>query len=110
MTNFKDIIKLIKDFSKQKTQYKRLFFSNALAGEVGEYCNLIKKYERGDISNETKFLKFRNNIRDELADIFIYLVLNSRVNEIDLEYAILDKIKTIEKRLKGDNIDRKNNL
>ena len=97
---FQKIIDKIKDFSNQKTEYKKLFFSNALAGEVGEFCNLIKKYFR-DSQNWTseQYFKYLNNIVKEIADIFIYLVLNARVHDINLEFAILDKIDIIEKRL-----------
>ncbi len=90
--DFNDIIKEIKDFSNQEYYTKQLFFSNALAGEVGEFCNLIKKYYR-DSYYDIKQMKF------ELADIFIYLVLNARVNSIDLQQAILDKINIVKKRV-----------
>jgi len=97
---FKDIINMIQDFSNQKTEYKKLFFSNALAGEVGEFCNLIKKLHR-DCHTwfPIDYIKYRDKLKQELADIFIYLVLNAKVNHFDLELAILDKIKIIEKRL-----------
>ena len=88
---FQEIIKKIKDFSNQSI-YKILFFSNALAGEVGEFCNLIKKYYRDSFYE-------RKEIELELADIFIYLVLNAKQWKIDLEKAILEKIEIINKRL-----------
>jgi len=100
---FNEITNQIKDFSNSKLEFKTLFFSNAIAGEVGEYCNLVKKFYR-DIkyNSETiahnQYLKLRSNIRKELADIFIYLVLNAKNWSINLEFAILDKIKEVNKR------------
>lgn len=40
-------------------------WSNALAGEVGELCNLTKKHMRDTVENKTL-------ICDELADVVIY--------------------------------------
>ena len=91
---FREIIKQIKDFG----QSLDLYWSNAIAGEVGEYCNLIKKFNRGDIKTDLDFKKFRIDISNELADIFIYLVLNARFHLIDLESAILNKIQIVNKR------------
>lgn len=110
MTDFNDKTKQIKDFSNQNLKYKRLFFSTALAGEVGEYCNLIcnliKKFERGDYHKDiTDYLKYLNAITSELADIFIYLVLNARTHQIDLEIAIKNKIHILKKQLEGDTAD-----
>ena len=41
----------------------------ALAGEVGEFCNIVKKVERGDfeLNEETQL-----ELLMEIADIFIY--------------------------------------
>lgn len=84
---FKEIEKLVKNFGNDDV----LYWTTALAGEVGEYCNLIKKFVR-DKKYELR------KIRLELADIFIYLVLNARFHGIDLEGAILDKLEIIKKR------------
>jgi len=88
---FNEITEKITDFSNTESYYQELFFSNALAGEIGEYCNLIKKYYRDGKHNIFK-------MRLELADIFIYLVLNARVIGIDLQQAILDKIKIVNQK------------
>ena len=92
---FRDIIKQIKNFGKPSD----LYWSNALAGEVGEFCNLIKKFNRGDIKTDFDLSIFNTDISNELADIFIYLVLNARFHFIDLESAIIRKIKIIDKRI-----------
>ncbi len=41
----------------------------ALAGEVGELCNLIKKVERGSMT----FEEARDAMGEEAADVLIYL-------------------------------------
>ena len=86
--DFKEIEKKIKDFSNCNDEYKQLFFSNALAGEVGEYCNLVKKKYRDKAY-------YPKEIKSELSDIFIYLILNARHFNINLEKAILEKIKIV---------------
>ena len=52
----------------------------ALTGELGEYANLRKKFERGDISEA----EFNDLAADELADIQIYLDLLAYRLNIDL--------------------------
>ncbi|MFI9817959.1 MazG nucleotide pyrophosphohydrolase domain-containing protein [Saccharothrix variisporea] len=66
----------------------------ALAGEVGELANVVKKYDRGDIPFDDT-LKL---LPDELADIFIYLIKLSYQTGIDLESAFLNKLDVNEKR------------
>ena len=95
---FQEIINKIKEFSNISEKYKRLFFSNAIAGEVGEFCNFVKKYYRDN------YVSISNQIESELADIFIYLVLNAKQWYIDLEKVILEKIEIINKRLNKEMI------
>ena len=63
----------------------------ALAGEVGELCNFLKKRLRGqDIPDKA--------IADEIADVMIYLcLLSSRMN-IDLEQAVISKFNEVSQR------------
>lgn len=64
----------------------------ALAGEVGELCNLIKKRRRGEnISIES--------IADEIADVFTYLDLTSSKFGINLEQAIIKKFNEVSDRV-----------
>lgn len=59
------------------------YLAIALAGEVGETCNDIKKWSRGDFdTDELQYRLFR-----ELPDILIYLVMLSGALGIDLEEA-----------------------
>lgn len=71
----------------------------ALAGEVGEYANWRKKYERGDISQE----EFMVNARKELADIAIYLDILAGQPGIDLGQAVTDKFNEVSVRV-GSNV------
>ncbi len=66
------------------------YFGNAVAGEMGEACNIIKKLERqrhglpGSRSTVDK-------LADELADVIIYLDLIASMTGIDLETAVKNK-------------------
>jgi NTP pyrophosphatase (non-canonical NTP hydrolase) len=60
-------------------------YACALAGEVGELCNLIKKEFRGtDVVDP-------QDIKDEIADVAIYLDLLAARYGISLEDAIREK-------------------
>lgn len=64
----------------------------ALAGEVGEACNLIKKLHRGDHVD-------RGAIAHELADVAIYLdILAGRLG-IDLGAAVVEKFNIVSERV-----------
>lgn len=91
---FKEIEDKIQAFGKSHPTY----WGCALAGEAGEFANLCKKHERdGTFDIE--------DIRKELADVFLYTVLSARFYEIDLEDAILEKIKIVKERRKKNNND-----
>jgi len=86
---FKEILSQIENYGSNHPSY----WGCALAGEVGEACNLIKKHER-DNKEITEELAL------ELADIFNYLVLIARYYYIDLEKAIFDKLEILKERRK----------
>lgn len=72
-------------YSKQHT----CFLSLALAGEVGELCNVIKKYWRdGKLTN----------YEEELADVYIYLGLLAENLGVDLDYQARRKLVEVAKR------------
>lgn len=73
------------------------FLALALAGEVGELCNLIKKAWRGDITEE-KSAKWKADVREELADIRIYLELLALAEGVDLDAAVTDKLPELFRR------------
>ena len=70
------------------------FLALALAGEVGELCNMIKKRWRDGV-------RLDEEIKDELADIRVYHALLCRIFELDgtaLDERIQQKLlKVVEK-------------
>jgi NTP pyrophosphatase (non-canonical NTP hydrolase) len=59
-------------------------WGNALAGEVGEACNLIKKIDRGDFPLAAQ----RSALGAELADVIAYATHLANAADIDLERAL----------------------
>ena len=67
----------------------------AVIGELGEYANIRKKYERRDISlHEFKVLAGK-----ELADVQIYLDILAFQLGIDLGQATIDKFNEVSTRV-----------
>lgn len=73
-------------------------WSNAVAGEVGEACNVTKKILRldhnigmGDKPREDLI----NELKDEIADVFAYLDLLATVAGINLGEAIIRKFNRV---------------
>lgn len=55
----------------------------ALAGEVGEFCNIVKKIDRGSLSLQDA--KVRYDLSMELTDVFVYMLNLAGLLNIDLE-------------------------
>lgn len=78
----------------------------AVAGEVGEACNIIKKLRRlDDGTNTAKDPQTKEEcielIAKELADAVIYIdLLAARLN-IDLGDAVVDKFNEVSDRMKS---------
>lgn len=70
-----------------------------VTGELGELCNLHKKYRRGDISKE----EWEREAPKEFADIACYLDIASFQAKIDLGQAVQDKFNEVSIRV-GSNI------
>jgi NTP pyrophosphatase (non-canonical NTP hydrolase) len=68
----------------------------ALAGEVGELCNVVKKVDRRSIDEESA----RQMLIDETVDVFIYLCNIAAVLRMDLE-AEYDRKRTFNQRRFG---------
>lgn len=68
------------------------FLALAICGEAGELANLIKKRWQGDAVD-------RNHIRDEIADIRIYLEHLARHLDIDVDEACEAKLEVVAARL-----------
>ena len=68
------------------------FLALAICGEAGELANLIKKMWQGDDVDS-------DQIRDEIADIRIYLEHLSRHLHINLDQACENKLEVVAERL-----------
>lgn len=80
-----------KDYWNHQSTWEVTDWGCAIAGEVGELCNLLKKIRRGDEVNPVK-------IQEEIADVVIYCDLLAAYLNFDLADAIIDKFnKTSDK-------------
>ena len=70
----------------------------AVVGELGEYANIRKKFERGDIDKVT----FRTLAAEELADVQTYLDILAFQIEIDLGEATISKWNKVSERIGCD--------
>ena len=68
----------------------RRFLALALAGEVGEALNMLKKEWRGDFKADDP--DFRRELGLELADIRLYLELLAKACDVDLDRACEEKL------------------
>jgi NTP pyrophosphatase (non-canonical NTP hydrolase) len=69
----------------------------AVCGELGEYANVRKKFERGDINEQ----EFKALATAELADVVTYLDLLAFQLGINLGAAVIDKFNFISNRVKS---------
>ena len=86
-------------FSRDGAMQYPSFWSNALAGEVGEFANQVKKYDNPDKDVDWE------KLCEEFADVFIYWVLIAKV----FGWHWSDAVRVIEKKLKeiDKNVIRK---
>lgn len=83
-------------------------WATALAGEIGEACNLIKKLRRLDdadaeLDTELRRACLRGEIAKELADAVIYADLLAERLGIDLGAAVREKFNLVSER-RGSSI------
>jgi NTP pyrophosphatase (non-canonical NTP hydrolase) len=69
-------------------------WSNAMAGECGETCNLTKKILRGDRS----LAKDKEELAKEIADVVCYADLLAAAAGIDLAEAVIQKFNEVSDR------------
>ena len=67
----------------------------AVVGELGEYANVRKKYERGDLS----LAEFQVEAAKELADVQTYLDILAMQVGVDLGRGITDKFNEVSMRV-----------
>ncbi len=111
--NLKDLMEFQKEFDKRhgwdwskagkKERLENLnYLAIALAGEVGEFCNLVKKVTRkfkskGELPSEEEW----KEMKEELVDIFIYVIKGAaELFNMDLEEEYFRKMKLNEERFK----------
>ena len=70
---------------------KPTYWGCAIAGEVGELANLLKKLERDGTAS-------MYDIGEELADVFIYLIIICRELDIDLFDEVQSKVEVLRER------------
>lgn len=94
------------DLGKPGSERSLSYWGNALAGEVGEACNLMKKVERGDfkledtiVDNHTgERITVRHALAKELADVVTYCALLALHTGTDLGTATELKFNEISER------------
>lgn len=72
----------------------------ATSGELGEYANFSKKFDRGDF----KEAEFKKHAAKELADVAIYLDMLANKIGVNLGQAIKDKFNEVSE-LVNSNIE-----
>ena len=76
--------------------------SNALAGETGEVCSVIKRMEGGGTNNHNHPAPTTEELLEEMADVYIYMILLAEVHGVNQEKfddAMIAKITKITKRM-----------
>ena len=91
------------DWSSPRNEEERMKFLQhgtiALAGEVGEYANILKKalrhYEStGELPNSEGY----EGLKEELVDVFIYVVKISLALGLDLSGGYYSKMKVKDRK------------
>lgn len=77
------------------SDWSPLEWAAALAGEVGELANLLKKVRRGD----TTMAEARQAIADELADVQTYLSILAVQCDVSLGHATIAKFNAVSRRV-----------
>jgi NTP pyrophosphatase (non-canonical NTP hydrolase) len=76
-------------------KFDEYFYGLALAGEVGEACNILKKIKRGSKKLDEKTLE---ELRHELGDIATYLALLADRLGVQLDKAIVEKFNLVSNK------------
>ena len=86
-----------------------LYYGTALAGELGELLNLVKKIERAKISSKSAAQNTGHTVKaaditkemmeDEVGGVMAYLILLTHEYGIDLEDATIKTFNTVSKEI-----------
>lgn len=85
-----------KNKSKQERIYSRAI---KLTEELGELCNEVLAFNK-DQRKEKMNKHSKSNLPNEFADVVIASMLLAKLMNVDIETALENKIKTINKRYK----------
>jgi NTP pyrophosphatase (non-canonical NTP hydrolase) len=91
---FKNTLGIAAHTTRDGSDWSPAQWLQALVGELGEYANQRKKFERGDIAQTT----FYAAASEELADVAVYLDLLACRLGIDLGMAIIAKFNRTSMR------------
>lgn len=92
----KNVLRSERDWKHKLSDWSIAEWGNALAGECGEACNVMKKILRIDqnirveLADKTRE-QYVEDLAEELADVFLYLDLTAAAAGIDLQQAIIRK-------------------
>lgn len=75
----------------------------SMAGEVGEFCNIVKKIQRGSL--DSRAAAVRHDLSMELTDAFVYMLNIAALMNINLEQSYYIKRAENEKRF-GPNASK----
>lgn len=79
-----------------------IFLSNAMAGEVGEVCSVIKRLYGGGTNNAQKPPVTKEEVAEEVFDVLVYGILLCEVLGVDytaFESVVDKKMGELEKRM-----------
>lgn len=112
MANFYDMQKFQKEFDENHgwnwdkyenhaEMMKKLEEATlALVGEMGEFANIVKKMRRELDGLGKMDEKFTPHLREELTDIYIYLLILANLLKMDVPEEYYKKMKVNEERFK----------
>ncbi|MBE8539597.1 nucleotide pyrophosphohydrolase [Geoglobus acetivorans] len=96
-----DIIEILIDFRNRREWKKYHTPKNlalSVAIEVGELLEMFQWKKDDEILKELENEDYRRRIGEEISDVLIYLLLLAHECEIDVEKALMDKIKKNEQK------------
>jgi len=83
-------------FGIELSDWRLSQWSNAVAGETGELCNICKKIDRGDYKNDRdKYDAANVALGKEAADVVIYLDLLCKRQGLNLAEEIIKKFNVV---------------
>lgn len=91
-------------FGDNACVYSISHHSLAMAGEVGEFCNVVKKIERGSL--DPKDAKVRMQLAMELTDVFVYMLNIAGLMGFDLDRTYMMVRAANEKRFMEERAKR----